>query len=104
MARRTFGETALPEAERDARTIARWLVAQDPVPEVINERGLARRSDGPGVRDPKRLGAALELLAEEDWVRAPIRKSGATGGRPRKDWAVTPGVSDLVAAQTEGEK
>jgi hypothetical protein len=49
MGRRTFGETALPEAERDARTIARWLVAQDLVPEVINERDLARRPDGPGV-------------------------------------------------------
>jgi hypothetical protein len=93
MARRTFGETALPEEERDARMIARWLVVQDPVPEVINERDLARRPDGPAVKASKRLAAALELLAEEGWVRPPIGKSGPAGGRPRKDWAVSPAVA-----------
>jgi len=32
MAKRTFGEAALPEAERDARRLARWLLRQSPVP------------------------------------------------------------------------
>jgi Protein of unknown function (DUF3987) len=41
MARRVFGEMAPPEEERDARALAKWLVAQEPVPEVLNERELA---------------------------------------------------------------
>jgi hypothetical protein len=32
MARRAFGEAALPEAERDARRLARWILRQSPTP------------------------------------------------------------------------
>jgi hypothetical protein len=96
MAQRTFGESALPEEERDARTIVRWLLAQDPVPEVINETDMVRKPSGPGIKKRQRLVAALELLAEEGWVRPPIRKSGGKGGRPRKDWGVHPAVATMV--------
>jgi hypothetical protein len=33
MARRTFGAAALPEVERDAARLARWLAARRPLPE-----------------------------------------------------------------------
>jgi len=42
MARRVFGEAALPQSERDAHAIARWLLKQEPVPEIVNERDLRR--------------------------------------------------------------
>ncbi|HJU19082.1 MAG TPA: DUF3987 domain-containing protein, partial [Stellaceae bacterium] len=94
MARRVFGEAALPQAERDARTLARWLVRQEPVPEIINERDLRRMADGPGIRDAARMAAALAELAEGGWARpAPARAEGH--GRPRQDWAVNPAVSRL---------
>ena len=38
MARRCFGEAALPQQDRDAIALARWITAQAPVPEVLNER------------------------------------------------------------------
>lgn len=94
MARRVFGEAALPEAERDARTIARWLVKREPAPEIVNERELRRMADGPGIRDAARQAAALAELGEGGWVRpAPARAGGY--GRSRGDWAVNPAVTGL---------
>jgi Protein of unknown function (DUF3987) len=91
MARRVFGAAGLPQTERDARAIARWLVTQEPVPEVVNERELRRMADGPGIRDAARIAAALGELAESGWVRlAPARAAGY--GRQRQDWAVNPAV------------
>jgi Protein of unknown function (DUF3987) len=89
MARRVFGEAALPQAERDAHAIARWLVKQTPIPEIINEWDLRRMRDGPGIRDVDRMAAALGELAQVGWVRpAPARASGY--GRQRHDWVVNP--------------
>jgi hypothetical protein len=91
MARRTFGEAALPQNERDARRLARWLVAQRPPPTVLNARDLRRMKDGPGLPDAARTEAALEELAEAGWVRhAPARSAGH--GKPRNDWAVNPAI------------
>ena len=36
MARRAFGEAALPQADRDALALARWLMVQLPMPEMVN--------------------------------------------------------------------
>ena len=95
MARRVFGEAALPQAERDAHAIARWLVKQTPIPEIINERDLRRMGDGPGIRDVDRMAAAFGELAEAGWVRpAPARASGY--GRQRHDWAVNPALRGVA--------
>ena len=91
MARRVFGETALPADERDARSLAKWLVAQEPIPQTLNERQLIRAPGGPGIKDPARLLAALQLLADEGWLRPP-GKSGKRG-RPSGDWTVNPAVN-----------
>ena len=94
MARRVFGEATLPQAERDARAIARWLAKQEPVPEIVNERDLRRMTEGPGIRDAARITAALEELGEAGWARpAPARASGH--GRQRLDWAVNPALRGL---------
>lgn len=77
MARRVFGQAALPQAERDSHAIARWLVKQKSVPEIVNERDLRRMADGPGISDVDRIAAALAELAEAGWVRpAPARAAG----------------------------
>lgn len=94
MARRTFGAAALPEAERDARRLARWLVKQDPVPSVVNAKALRRMAFGPGIPDAERMEAALAELGAAGWARpAPARAAGI--GRPRKDWSINPAVSEL---------
>jgi hypothetical protein len=95
MARRVFGEAALPQEERDARAVARWLIRQNPIPETINARDLRRMADGPGIRTAERMDAALEELADAGWVRpAPARAGGY--GRQRHDWAVNPALADIV--------
>jgi hypothetical protein len=95
MARRVFGEAALPQEERDARAVARWLIRQNPLPETINARDLRRMADGPGIRQADRIDAALDELADAGWVRpAPARAGGS--GRRRNDWAVNPALAEKV--------
>jgi hypothetical protein len=95
MARRVFGEAALPQAERDARTIARWLVRQIPLPETVNARDLRRMANGPGIRDVDRVNGALEELADAGWVRAAPTRAGGYG-RQRLDWAVNPALAEMA--------
>jgi hypothetical protein len=94
MAQRTFGDGLLPEAERDAHTLARWLLAKRPLPELVNARQLRRQEGAPAIPTAPRINAALEELSELGWVRAAPGRDGA-GGRPRADWAVNP---NLLAA------
>jgi hypothetical protein len=96
MARRTFGAAALPEAERDGRRLARWLIQQRPMPETINARKLRQRGDGPGIADADRMEAALKEIEAAGWVRpAPSRDGGP--GRARKDWAINPKLEGAEA-------
>jgi Protein of unknown function (DUF3987) len=91
MAHRVFREAALPQAERHAHGLARWLAEQNPVPEVVNSRTLRRMTQGPGIPDAASMSAALSELAEFGWVRrSPARDGGP--GRQRDDWTVNPAV------------
>lgn len=90
MARRVFGDAALPQAERDSRTLARWMLRRRPLPAVLNVRGLRRVAGGPGIPDAPRLSAAMEELAALGWVRPAPGREGGIPGRPRNDWAVHP--------------
>jgi hypothetical protein len=96
MARRTFGEAKLPERERDARALARWLRRQRPLPETLNARTLRRMADGPGIGDADRLNAALRELADADWLRSAPAREGKTPGRQRGDWLVNPRLADAL--------
>ncbi len=90
MARRAFGEAALPEPERDARRLARWLMRQSPMPTTLNARLLRRMANGPGIPTPARIEAALHELAELHLVRPAPGREGGNQGRQRGDWAVNP--------------
>jgi hypothetical protein len=94
MARRVFGEAALPEAERDARRLGRWYLRQPaPWPETLNARALRRAANGPGIPTASRITAALEELAELGWVRAAPAREGSAG-RQRADWTVNPALRE----------
>lgn len=93
MARRAFGEAALPEAERDARRLARWLLKQQPRPTTLNVRELRRMANGPGIANAARVMAALDELAALSWVRASPGRDGEHHGRPRNDWTVNPALA-----------
>ena len=76
MARRTFGEAALPQADRDATTLARWLLAQSPLPGIVNARDL-RHADALPTREADRYDAALAEITLAGWVKpaphSPVR-------------------------------
>jgi hypothetical protein len=81
---RVFAEASLPQAQRDAMTIARWLLKTKP--EMINARDLRRQAGFPGPKTPKELDEALEVLSDARWL---IQQPGGEGpGRKRKDFAI----------------
>ncbi len=96
MTRRTFGQAALPQQERDARTLARWLIGRRPLPATINAREMRRMADGPGIADAGRMTAALRELGEADWLRSVGGREGGGHGRQRSDWAVNPRLADAL--------
>jgi hypothetical protein len=94
MARRAFGEAALPQADRDAAALARWLRAREQMPATVNAREL-RHADALPTRDPARYDLALGELEATGWVRPAPQQPGPGRGRPgpgrgRKDWDVNP--------------
>jgi hypothetical protein len=95
MARRTFGAAALPEAEKDARRLARWLVKQNPVPAVVNAKALRRMANGPAIPSSERMEAALIELVAAGWFRPSAALPGGFG-RQRKDFAVNPAAASLM--------
>ncbi|MBM3612850.1 MAG: DUF3987 domain-containing protein, partial [Alphaproteobacteria bacterium] len=92
MARRLFGEAALPEAERDARRLARWYLRQRPRPTALNAKALRRMAHGPGIGNSSRIEAALTELEAGGWCRPAPARAGDQAGRPRKDWAMHPAL------------
>jgi hypothetical protein len=86
MAERVFGDAALPEVDRLAATLARWILRERP--EVVNARDLRRKARLPGLREAEKVKLALGALVEADWLRPPLQTGDR--GRPRGDYAVNP--------------
>ena len=93
MARRAYGDAALPEEERGARTIAHWIVSEQVG--LLNARDLRRTVRLPGLRAPGPVNAALDYLEDADWVRATSSREGGTKGRARSDYVVNPRARHL---------
>jgi hypothetical protein len=87
MAERVYGDVALPEEDRLATVLAKWLFRQDPIPEIVNARQI-RRAKLPGLRDVEKVADAIKWLIDADWLRRV--PPGAGAGRPRTDYAVNP--------------
>jgi hypothetical protein len=91
MARRTFGDTALPQVERESVTIAKWLLSQPDRPVGLNARALRQA----GILSHKiadRYDAALAELVEAGWLRPALTRAGPTKGRAAKNYLVNPRV------------
>lgn len=84
---RVFSEAALPQAQLDAMTIARWLLKERR--ECINARDLRRLAGFPGPKDATKLDAALEILVDARWLK---QVPNDRPGRPRKDFEVNQAV------------
>lgn len=97
MAERVFGDAALPEVDRLAATLARWIMKERP--KLVNARDLRRKARLPGLRDAAKVKLALAALVEADWLRHVLDQPGEQGGRPREDYEVNPRLWEARHAQ-----
>ncbi len=88
MARRAYGDAALPGDERGARTIARWILKNNI--RRLNASELRRKVKLPGLRAAKEIKAALNYLVGADWIWPVPSREGDTSGRQRADYIVNP--------------
>jgi hypothetical protein len=89
MARRVFGEAAIPEQDRRAMVLARWIGETRPA--RFNARD-TRRSIGGLLRDPKHMEQACEALVQAGWIRPAGVRSGSRAGRTSSDYEVNPAL------------
>lgn len=90
MAERVYGDAALPPVERNAATLARHIKRHKLA--SINTRNLQRKDRLPGLAESADIDPAIEALVDAGWLRAEPRRSGATTGRPSRDYSVNPAV------------
>jgi Protein of unknown function (DUF3987) len=87
MAERVFGDAGASEVERNAATLARWVVKERP--DEVHVRQLQRAVRLPGLRDAGQIRKAADALVEADWLRAPP-KTVLGQPRSRVAYAVNP--------------
>ena len=88
MAARVYGDAAIPESERNAATLARWIVKVKP--QEVHIRTLQREARLPGLRDADTIKAACTALIEADWLRPPA--PGAYQSKPKGIYPVNPAI------------
>jgi hypothetical protein len=86
MAARVLGDASIPEDERNARTLAVWIIAKRPA--RVNVTDLRDTARLPGPRESEDVKAACRFLVEARWLREASRLAGP--GRPRGNWLVNP--------------
>ncbi|WP_448206664.1 DUF3987 domain-containing protein [Azospirillum sp. sgz302134] len=89
MAERAYGDAMLPEADRLAATLARWIAHARP--ESVNVKTLYRKVRLPGLTTPDAVKTAVERLVDADWLRPSPARDGERG-RLRADYTVNPRV------------
>lgn len=90
MAARVYGDAALPVVERNAATVARYLMKHKL--KTLNARDLRRSAGLPGLRDADAVRGALEALIEASWLRPSPSRRSDTPGRQRADYHVNPAI------------
>jgi Protein of unknown function (DUF3987) len=88
MAERVYGDAAAPPAERNAATLAKWILRTKA--REVYVRDLQREVRLPGLRDARSIRAAADLLVEADWLRPP--PDGGQAARAKVAYPVNPAV------------
>ena len=89
MAHRALAEALLPREQRDARTLAKWILREEP--DILNVRAFIRMKGSP-LRESPRLKAAIQFLCESDWLHYTGGRDGNNAGRQRQEYAINPKV------------
>lgn len=93
MAARVFGDAALPIGERQAATLAKWLLLKHCT--EFNARQVRRTSGLPSLSDSKAFDAATTVLVDAGWIRPAMRMG--TLGRTPKNFEVNPSIDQVKA-------
>ncbi len=93
MAARVLGDASIPSEERNARTLAAWIMEKRP--EAVNVSAIRDTARLPGLRDTDAVKGAVQYLAEANWLTKAPGTGGA--GRPRGDWQVNPQIYEGAA-------
>ncbi len=86
MAARVLGDASVPAEERNARTLAEWIMRERPA--VVNVSSIRDGARLPGLRESEPVKQACRFLADARWLLPPADTGQA--GRPRGDWTVNP--------------
>jgi hypothetical protein len=87
---RVFGDAALPDVERNAAALARYILKTEA--SSINLRDVRRKSGIPALKTTDDVNAATEALVDACWLCPAPTRSGDTPGKARKDYIVNPTV------------
>jgi hypothetical protein len=97
MAQRAFGEAAIPEDDRLAMELARWIAREKP--QHFNGRKTRRKLLG-SLREAKAMDRACEVLVEANWIR-PVERAAQPGkGRPALNFDVNPALLTKLPVRT----
>jgi hypothetical protein len=87
MAERVYGDAAVGQKDRNAATLARWIMKERPA--EVHVRELQRSVRLPGLANAELIHEAAEVLIEADWLRAPAPGT-EFGHRGRVAYPVNP--------------
>jgi hypothetical protein len=88
MTERVYGDAAAPLAERNAATLAKWILRSNA--REVYVRDLQREVRLPGLRDARSIRTAADLLVDADWLKPP--RDGGQAGRAKVAYPVNPAL------------
>ena len=93
MAERTYGDAAIPLADRGAATLARWIKSKQP--DEVYVRHLQRQVRLPGLATAEAIHAAAAVLVDADWLMPP-RPAVEFGQKRREAYAINPRLWEML--------
>jgi hypothetical protein len=89
MAARVYGDAAATDDERNAMTLAKWIIQRKPT--EVHVRQLQREIRLPGLSNAEAIHGAAGVLVEADWLRNPA--AGGFQARARRAYPVNPAIT-----------
>jgi hypothetical protein len=93
MAERVYGDAAAPVQDRNAATLALWIMRERPA--EVHVRHLQREVRLPGLRTAEDIHAAAGVLVEADWLAMPA-KGAEFGPRTRIAYPINPRLWEMA--------
>jgi Protein of unknown function (DUF3987) len=88
MAERVYGDSAVIRQDRNAATLAGWIIRDKPT--EVHVRHVLRKVRLPGLNTAGLIEKAAGVLVESGWLRQPPRKLGFVPGGARNAYAINP--------------